>query len=41
MRKFYTFVIDAKTCTECEGDYKKPKCVELCPIDGCIIPLAA
>lgn len=36
-----TFVIDAKTCTECEGDYKKPKCVELCPIDGCIIPLAA
>jgi ferredoxin len=35
------FVIDRTTCTECEGAYRKPKCVELCPIDGCILPLPA
>jgi ferredoxin len=36
-----TFVIDASTCTECEGAFKKPKCVQLCPIDNCILPLPA
>lgn len=36
-----TFVIDKDTCTECEGVYKKPKCVQLCPIDNCILPLPA
>ena len=30
------FKIDVGTCTECEGDFKKPKCLSLCPIDGCI-----
>jgi ferredoxin len=33
--------IDAETCTECEGDFDKPKCVELCPIKNCIVQLAA
>ena len=32
------FEINAKTCTECEGDFDEPKCVELCPIDNCIVP---
>ena len=35
------YVIKADTCTECEGDYDKPKCVDVCPIDDCIIHLAA
>lgn len=34
-----TYVINAKTCTECDGDV--PKCVELCPVEDCIIQLAA
>ncbi len=29
--------IAASSCTECEGEYDTPKCVELCPIKGCII----
>lgn len=33
--------IDPETCTECEGDFDKPKCVELCPIKGCITLMAA
>ncbi len=35
------FEIDASTCTECEGDFDSPKCVELCPIDNCILPKKA
>ncbi|PQO45935.1 4Fe-4S binding protein [Blastopirellula marina] len=30
------YAIDAATCTECAGEYKKPRCVTLCPIDECI-----
>ena len=33
--------INAKTCTECEGDFDKPQCVRVCPIDNCILPIAA
>jgi len=40
-RKKGVYIINPDTCTECEGDYDKPKCVQLCPIDNCIIPLAA
>jgi ferredoxin len=36
-----TFIIDKKTCTECEGDFDKPQCVRVCPIDNCILPLEA
>lgn len=33
------FEIDAATCTECEGDFDAPKCVEVCEISNCILPL--
>ncbi|NOY15615.1 MAG: 4Fe-4S dicluster domain-containing protein [Gammaproteobacteria bacterium] len=35
------FEINAETCKECEGEHDSPKCVELCPIDNCILPLEA
>jgi Fe-S-cluster-containing hydrogenase component 2 len=35
------FKINKTTCNECEGHYDEPKCVELCPVENCIIPLAA
>jgi ferredoxin len=31
------YVIDADKCTECVGAFDAPKCVEVCPVDGCII----
>lgn len=31
------FQINAKTCTECAGDYELPQCVKVCPIDQCIL----
>jgi ferredoxin len=31
-----TYVIDTARCTECVGAYEKPRCVEVCPIEGCI-----
>ena len=31
------FVIDVARCTECVGAYDTPRCVEVCPVDGCII----
>jgi ferredoxin len=40
-RKKGVYIINPDTCTECDGDYAKPKCVELCPIDNCIVALAA
>jgi ferredoxin len=30
------YVIDAARCTECVGAYEAPRCIEVCPIDGCI-----
>jgi ferredoxin len=35
------YVIDAVKCTECVGTYDSPKCVEVCPVDGCIVKLEA
>jgi len=32
------YVIDANICVECEGHYDSPQCVEVCPIDDCIVP---
>ncbi len=32
------YVIDAEKCTECVGHYDTPKCLEVCPVDGVIIP---
>jgi len=31
------FRIDAKKCTECEGDYADPQCASICPIEGAIL----
>lgn len=28
------FVIDPSKCTECVGNAKEPKCVEICPVDA-------
>lgn len=31
------FMIDAKKCTECEGDYANPQCASICPIEETIL----
>jgi ferredoxin len=31
------YLIDPDKCTECVGAHDAPKCVEVCPVDGCII----
>ena len=31
------WVIAADKCTECVGAYDTPKCVEICPVEACII----
>lgn len=31
------FVIEAKDCTECDGDYADPQCVSICPVEGAIL----
>jgi Fe-S-cluster-containing hydrogenase component 2 len=31
------FVIEAKKCTECDGDYAEPQCASICPIEGAIL----
>lgn len=31
------FLIDARKCTECEGDFADPQCVSICPIEGAIL----
>jgi len=33
------YQIDAALCTECEGFYPTPACIEVCPLD-CIVPAA-
>lgn len=25
------------TCNECEGKFESPHCIEVCPVDGCIV----
>ena len=32
------YIIDPAKCTECVGAFDEPKCVEVCPVDDCIIP---
>ncbi len=32
------YVIDAEKCTECVGAFDTPKCLDVCPVDGVIIP---
>ena len=31
------YVIDVDKCTECVGAFDSPKCVELCPVENCIV----
>lgn len=31
------FVIEAKKCTECDGEYAEPQCASICPIEGAIL----
>ena len=32
------YVIDPNKCTECVGIAQSQRCVEVCPIDDCIVP---
>ena len=32
------FAIAADTCTECEGEFDDPQCMEKCGEEGCIVP---
>jgi len=32
------FEIDAAKCVDCEGYFDASQCVEVCPIDDCIVP---
>ncbi|RCX31991.1 4Fe-4S binding protein [Thioalbus denitrificans] len=34
------FLIDARKCTECEGDFSDPQCASICPIEGAILDAA-
>jgi len=31
--------INPETCTECDGDFDVPQCLDVCMEDDCIIPL--
>ena len=31
------YVIDPDKCTECIGFFESPKCVEICPVDACVL----
>lgn len=31
------FTIDAKKCTECDGDYADAQCASICPVEGAIL----
>ncbi|MRD72401.1 4Fe-4S dicluster domain-containing protein [Rhodocyclus tenuis] len=31
------FSIDAMACSECLGDYARPQCAEICPVEGAIV----
>ena len=31
------YVIDPDKCTECVGAHESSKCVEVCPVDACVV----
>jgi ferredoxin len=31
------YIIDPDKCTECVGNFDTPKCVEVCPVDCCVL----
>jgi ferredoxin len=32
------YVIDATACNECVDDTGSPRCLEVCPVDGAVVP---
>ena len=34
-----TSIIDPELCTECEGNFEKPQCGEICPVPETCIPV--
>ncbi|ACI51354.1 4Fe-4S ferredoxin iron-sulfur binding domain protein [Gluconacetobacter diazotrophicus PA1 5] len=32
------YVINAKKCTECEGQFDTPQCVSVCPVPNTCVP---
>jgi ferredoxin len=32
------YVIAVEKCTECVGAFDTPKCVEVCPVEDCVVP---
>jgi ferredoxin len=30
------YMVDRERCTECVGAADSPRCVEVCPVEGCI-----
>ena len=32
------YAIDPAKCTECEGQFDKPQCVSVCPVDNTCVP---
>ncbi|MEM9764190.1 MAG: 4Fe-4S binding protein [Pseudomonadota bacterium] len=33
-----TYVIDPELCTECQGNFEKPQCAEVCPVPETCVP---
>ena len=31
------YIVDPHKCTECVGAFDKPQCIEVCPVDDCIV----
>lgn len=36
-QKAGVFLINPVKCTECKGHFESPRCIEVCPVDGCIV----
>lgn len=34
------FVIEARRCTECDGDFADPQCASICPVEEAILDAA-
>ena len=32
-----SYIIDPDKCIECVGNFESPKCVEICPVDACVL----
>jgi ferredoxin len=31
------YVVDPDRCTLCAGEYPSPRCIEVCPIEDCVV----